>query len=397
MILKYSVACCYLTHNHTDALSEILSRCLKLYADHGIDIYILDDSDDQATEELICDHIRNGADNLFYVDAHAAKNGDDKYLLAIRGYGLEKEYDYIWPSKDRVCFDEPFISSLCSAIDEGHDVIVGAYEYARWDVGENLEKSIYTDPCEFYRLYNVVCTNWECLIRKRSTMLDPIDWDRYVRDYRLGPENSFNQTITLFSRLSEMNDCSIRICRYTEERFISSKASSIWGKVMFELWIDKWVAANFSLPAIYDKYKTEAIKSQTNLSELFGSVEGMITFRNKGVYTPEVFEKYRNVWPFVSNIPVVHLEKIANGDYDDVLKETLIAFEQSFAEHDFKKAWWLIAANTYFGKYYDDRTYRILVGCFNRYRRDMMSRGESDVFTGISSLQNLLNRYSFVK
>ena len=126
MTLKHSVACCFLTHNHTDALSEILDRCLKVYSEYEIDICIYDDSDDDSTKNLIYDLINKGATNLFYIDAHEAQTGDDKYLLAIQGYGLPKAYDYIWPSKDRVCFDEAFIKRVRNAIEEGHDAVVGA-------------------------------------------------------------------------------------------------------------------------------------------------------------------------------------------------------------------------------------------------------------------------------
>ena len=395
--MKYSVAVCYLTHNHVEALSEVLGRCQQLYAGYEIDICIFDDSDDNSTKDLISDLVEHGATNLFYIDVHGVSGSDEKYLKVISGYGLPKDYDYIWPSKDRVCFDEKFISWLRPAIEDGHDVIVGAYEYARWDVGENLNVDVYDDPVEFYRLYNVVCTNWECLIRKRKTMLIPIDWDRYAASYNLTDQNGFNQTVSLFTRLSEMDKCSIRICRYTDERFISDKAESTWGYKIYKVWIEMWVAANFSLPAVYDKYKAEAIKSQTNLSELFGSVEGMISLNKEGVFTKEAFEKYLSIWPFVSNIPIDRLKTIANGNDRDAMLETINDFEQAFTDHDFKKAWWLISANHYYSEHYDNRTYRILVGCFNQYRQDMMQTGSSDVFRGISSVNDLLERYHWVQ
>ena len=395
--MEYSVACCFLTHDHTDALKEILDKCLKTYADHNIDICIYDDSTNDDTSSLIAEYTEKGADNLFYVDAHDATGGNHKYLLVLQGYGLPKDYDYIWPCKDRVCFGEEFISRLRDAINEGHDVVQGAFEYARWDVGENLTQSVYTDPAEFYRLYDVMTTNWECLIRKKATMLDPIDWGKYTSEYKLGPMNEFNQTLSLFFRLAEMDSCSIRICRYTDERFISSKASSNWKSEIFELWVDKWIGANFSLPSIYDSYKMEAIKGQTNLTELFGSVERMISLHIDGVFTKEIFEKYKSIWGYMTEIPLSSLEMIANGEIEKVLQATVDDFEQAFADHDFKKAWWLIASNQYFEQIYDDRTYRILAGCFNMYRQDMMQNGSSNVFAGISSVRDLSDRYSHVQ
>ena len=395
--MKNSIACCYLTHNHVEAMSEVLDRCLTTYAAHGIDICIYDDSDDDSTKNMVSSIISNGASNIYYVDAHWALSGTHKHLRVLQGYGLPKDYDYIWPCKDRVCFGEPFLEDLCKAIDEGHDVIIGANEYARWDVGEKVLQNVYTNPVEFYRLYTVMSTNWESLIIKRSTMSDPIDWDAYRQIYNISENNSFCQTLSLFVRLSEMDVCSIRVCRYTDERFISDKATTSWRHQIFEVWIDRWVAANFSLPSIYDKYKSEAIKSETNISELFGSVEGMITLHNNEIYSVSVFEKYKNIWPFVTEIPLNHLEMIAHGDYQTVVIETIKSFEQSFVDNDFKKAWWLISANSFFRNYYDDRTFRILVGCFNQYRRDMMKNGSSAIFAGIRSLQDLMDRYSFVE
>ena len=392
--MKYSLACCYLTHNHPEVVKEILDRCLKAYADHDIDICMYDDSDDDATKNLVEQYIAEGASNLYYVDIHEAQSGDHKHYLLMQGYGLPKDYDYIWPSKDRVCFESSYLDNLCAAIDEGHDVIIGNCEGSRWDVGINVLQDVYNDPVEFYRKYAVVSTNWEALIRKRDTMLNPIDWAEYEKKYKVGGDCNFNQTITLFARLSEMKKCSMRICRYTyEERFISQLDHSSWGNMLFELWIDRWVSANFSLPNIYDKYKAEAIKSETNLTELFGSVERFIYFKEDGLYNKEIFEKYKDIWPFVTEIPPQYLRMIADNDYAGAIKGTIDDFERCFANNDFPKAWWMIAANTWFKTVYDEKTYGLLVECFNQYRRDMMRFGRSSVFEGVNSIQTLREKY----
>ena len=225
-------------------------------------------------------------------------------------------------------------------------------------------------------------------------MLKPIDWDSYEKKYNVGGNCNFNQTITLFARLSEMDNCSIRICRYTyEERFISQLDHSSWGNILFELWIDRWVSANFSLPNIYDKYKAEAIKSETNLTELFGSVERFIYFKEDGLFNREIFEKYKDIWPFVTEIPPQYLRMIADNDYAGAIKGTIDDFERCFANNDFPKAWWMIAANTWFKTVYDEKTYGLLVECFNQYRRDMMRFGRSSVFEGVNSIQTLMEKY----
>ena len=48
---------------------------------------------------------------------------------------------------------------------------------------------------------------------------------QYSELYKVGDKNNFNQTVSFFARLAEMDTFSVKICRYTDERFISSKAS----------------------------------------------------------------------------------------------------------------------------------------------------------------------------
>ena len=393
--MKYSLACCFLTHDHPDVVKEILDRCLKVYEDHGVDICMYDDSDDDTTRTLVDEYISAGATNLYYVDIHEAINGDHKYYLLMQGYGLPKDYDYIWPSKDRVCFEFTYLDKVCEAIDEGHDVIIGNCELSRWDVGINVLQDVYTEPTEFYRKYSWVSTNWEALIRKRNTMLKPVNWGEYEKKYNIGASCPFNQTITLFARLSELESSSIKICRYEyEEIFISQKYHSAWGNVMFELWIDKWVSANFSLPAVYDKYKSEAIKAETNLDELFGSVERFILYKEDGLYNRAIFDKYKDIWPFVTEIPPEYLRMIADDDYSGAIKGTINDFEQCFVSRDFPKAWWIISANPWLNKVYNEKMYSVLVAYFNQYRKDMMRFGSSAVFDGINSIQNLRDRHN---
>ncbi len=392
--MKYSLACCYMTHNHPEVIEEILSRSIKDYADHGIDICICDDSDDDKTANLIKDYQSQGFNNLHYVDSHRALDGSHKYLLVIQGDLLPKEYDYIWISKDRVCFSSSYLDKLCTEIDEGHDIIIGTNEAQRADVGVCVCQKQYTDPTEFYRLYGAHSTNWEALIYNNKTFLKPINFENYTQIYGFGKGCSFIQPIVLFARLAEMTKCSIRISRYElGDRFISEKAGSNWGDVMFSLWIDRWVATNFSLPSIYDKYKAEVIKSETNLAELFGSFERMVGFHMANLYNREIFEKYRDMWPFVTDIPIDILELIADGDYNNALRRTIEDFDNSFATHDFKRAWWIIAGNACLKGYYDATTYGLLVMCFNKYRENMQLIGASAVFDGVSSIDDLKKKY----
>lgn len=284
---------------------------------------------------------------------------------------------------------------MCPIVDEGHDYVIGINDHSRWDVGVNVCQEVYNDPVEFYRKYCVATTNWESSIINRKTILNPINWDEYKKKYNVSENNNFNQTVSLFVRFSEMEKCSIKKCYYEyEERYISDRITAGWGDMLFELWIDRWAFANYLLPDIYDKAKAEAIKTETNLSELFGSVERMIEFHSAGLYTREIFKKYKNSWSYVSEIPVDVLEMIANDDYEGALRSVIVDFEEAISNQKFEKAWWLLSANHWLNEYYDRRTYNVVVLCFNQYRRDMMRFGISEVFKGCCSIDDILRKYS---
>ena len=91
-------------------------------------------------------------------------------------------------------------------------MVMGYNEKTRWDVGIKVMQDVYSDPVELYRRYASSSTDWEALIRRRDTMLIPIDWETYERLYGVGSDCNFNQTLTLYARLSEMDACSVKIC-----------------------------------------------------------------------------------------------------------------------------------------------------------------------------------------
>ncbi len=391
---KGTIACCYLTHNHPDIVKDILDRSLKDYLDHGIDVCICDDSDNDETRILTEQYCKSGNEGLHYVDMHGVKTGDDKLLNIFLGERLPGDYDYLWTVKDRVCFAPSYLDRLCSAVEKGPDVILGCNEGVRWDVSRRMIQDEYRDPAHFYRDYGFVTTNWEAVIMKRSSILRPLNRTGYEERYGVGPDNPFNQLLILFGRMSGMNDPLAMIVRYEPgERYISEDTGMSWYKVIFDLWIDKWIAANFSLPSVYDPYKLETIKAETNHKEVFGSLEGMIAYSEAGIYNKDVFDKYKNIWPMVTDIPVEWLEDVAYGKYGDARDKAFASFEKAVSEGDHIWASQLFVTNSWFDSRYDELTYRVLRLCCLEYRADLVLEGRSDIFTGLNSVPEIVEKY----
>lgn len=388
--MKNSLVCCYLTHNHAEIVRSVLEHSYKTYAERGIDIYFYDDSDDYETAKIIEEYVSNGASNLYYVDVREALGANHKLFLIILGYGQLKSYDYIWPIKDRVYFKDSFLDRLCDKIDENHDVVLCMNEWQRWDVSRPVICDYYTDPTKFYRDYGFFITNWEGTIRRRNTMLEPVDWERYSELYNIKLDG-FNQLISLFVRASEMDNFSAAICRYDQvERNFAVASQSSWRNEVFKLWIDSWIDANYRLPDCYNPYKLQVIKDETNLKDIFGSVSYMMSYRDDGIFNRSIFEKYINVWPLVTDIPIESLELIADMKYEEVIRKTLNEFEDSIAEKDFLKARYLFAGNLWFKHMYDEKTYKILFEYFNEYTYDMLSAGSSKVFHGVGDINDIV-------
>ena len=227
--MKNKVACCYLTHEHPEVIDEILEKICKPYGDRGIDIYIFDSSESDDTRVIVEKYAQKGLCNLCYVPMQHTKGrdgGNEKYLYILKGYGLKGRYDYIWPTKDRCRFEGDTLDEICRAIEEGHDVILGVDERDRYELIKRQTREVYTDPVAFFGDYGALSTNWECLIRRVDTMLEPIDWDRYGKEYGVGLGCNFNQTLTTFVRLSEMDKCSVRVNRAGIEDRKSTRLNS---------------------------------------------------------------------------------------------------------------------------------------------------------------------------
>jgi len=89
------IAYCILTYNHSETLLKASMHYFEMFEKYGIDIYVYDSSTDSKTKSLVSAWQLKGLQNLYYVNCNHIKSGDEKYYQIIKGYGREKEYDYI--------------------------------------------------------------------------------------------------------------------------------------------------------------------------------------------------------------------------------------------------------------------------------------------------------------
>lgn len=394
--MNNDIAVCYLTHNHPDVINQILPIVMDIYASYGIDILVYDDSDDDKTLNIVNSFINEGHDNLYYVDAHCALNGNDKMLLLLKGFGLPKPYKYIWPSKDR-CFI--FGDSLKNIVDacksDKYHLIFATSEEDRWEPIIPKIQDEYTDPVLFFSHYGQLTTNWEAMVYNYDKMLGNVNWDDIQSRTLIDSECCFNQTLTVFTRLSEIENPFIRVVHLIKsDRVYSSLASSNWYSAVFNLWINNWVTAISSLPPIYDPYKLSIVKAETMIPMLFGGTDGLLGHKVSGALTKETFDKYRPMWSLVSDYPMEYVDMIIEDKVMDLINIIFQNFLNYFAAHDYIKAYILFINNTsWLKEIYKDGDYEALTFCFNFLKRELSQHGSSQLFNGINTPEELIARY----
>jgi len=392
---KYNskVACCYLTYNHPEVVDQVLEQICEDYGRHKIDIYIYDSSDNDETKKITEKYQEKDLCNLYYVDVKFIKSGDEKYLYVIKGEGLNRHYDYIWPTKDRCFFRGKALEDICESIDKGYDIVFAVNENDRCQLFTPKIKDEYTDAQEFFHHYGQLTTNWEAMIRKTETMLDPVNWDEYERVYSLGGNNNFNQPISVFARLSELEQVSIRVIHHEPaDKLYSSLVGSMWNDVVFKVWIDRWIPAIYSLPDIYNPYKMEIIKAETNLPVLFGSTDALMEHKKNGAFTKERFESMKSIWNMITDVPIEYAEMVLQGEEQSMFQKVADEIIGAFAKKDYVKAYYVYYQNLWLKMTLPEEHRDNFTLAFDVFRSEMDEKGYSVLFDGIDSIDGLLKK-----
>lgn len=306
------LAICVPTYNHPDVVEQIISYSASYLKNNGVDIYYYDSSTGNETKQII-DGIRNkGFDNVYRIDVSPELNFGQKVDLIFSGYGLTKEYDYIWPVKDRIIHIEYTIRLVLDRLyrTPEADVVVVL-------VSGDLFGGFYIDidsPAELYRMFGKQTTSIGTVIYNRSSMLG---------DYKYGESfsapkyrNDFWHYDFLYKKLAGTENPVISIISKKGAVTAESSAAeeSGWRSNLWQIWIEEWIQLNYGLPDIYSADKLLVIKDTTSIDEIFGSVKTLEKLHSDGLLTKDIYMKYKDMWGFVTTVPQSEIEKIANGN-----------------------------------------------------------------------------------
>lgn len=394
--MTHNIACCYLTHNHPDVVKRVLGKVLTSYDENGIDIYMYDSSTSDDTKEYIDKLIAGGAKNLFYVPVDAGIGGDGKMLQVLKGYGLQKEYDYIWPNKDRSCVIGDSAQKIqqesrrhydCMMIDSWIPVASDHREY----------KPVYERE-EFFKEFGWLTTSWEMMLISTDILLHTIEWESFEEKYQLGQDQNFNQPLTVFGGLALKEHPQIRVLSYKEVILRNDlSTTSTWINDTFPLWAERWPKAIASLPACYDPYKAGVIKDQGMHPNVFGSIDNLINLEQKNLLTPEVWAEYKEDWSTLSDIPPRYVEAVLAKDYGKIIQMSFVDYNLALQEQDHDKAYYILRGTFCISNLIGTTYYWMLRSCMDVYLAEVAARCEGGIMAGVQGYEDLIYKYQKLK
>lgn len=330
---KRLLAVCVMTYRHPDTVRIILNKWFELIKLFDFDLYYFDSSDDNKTEEIV-NIFREKSDHIFYIKIGSDITPDEKFLLPFDRDYLSYKYRYLWPIKDRSVPNYALMTTILARLNAECDVIEIPCKYPDCsyrfpDIPNNITKE------EFYRDYSWSATDLYATIYNYDTILSHFDAntikERYFdEDGRY--ECCFPHFVTLFHYLAEISNPDIEIVNLSGgKKILSTNTSSGWrdantGMLIFG---DYWQRVNNALPSVYNKYKRDAVRKETNLGVLFGSVDGLIGLGFHKDENRELAGKMLSHWCDYSDVP----ENVARDMTKSIFSTAYDFFIDKFTEY----------------------------------------------------------------
>lgn len=394
--MKKNIACCYLTHNHPDVVEFVLNTVQKYYDENGIDIYMYDSSTNNKTKDIVYHMINDGAKNLFYIRIDDKIGGDGKILQVLKEYGIKKHYDYIWPNKDRSYVTEKTVKKIQSISQKHYEgILIENWNPIQTDRIEH--KSSY-DKIEFFEKFGWLVNSWESVLFSTEMLSYVDDWKKFEQRYHLGSKNGFNQSMIFFGGLDLVKDAKVGIVNYKDvEVYNSDLASSSWIDNTFNTWGKNWPEAIKRLPSCYDKYKNKVIKDQGMHPMVFGSIDNLISLKEKGILTYKVWEDIKERWNILSDIPQEHVMAILEERYDWLILDVYKRLNNALKMKQYDTAYYIFMTTSYLKAILSYKDFWILKTCFYIYCYEIHEGIEDGLMHKVISCSDLIWKYQKMK
>ena len=292
------IALCIPTYERWDMVEDFLIRCSEYYIAAGIDIYYYDSSVSNETEALL--QRWSDGEHIHYVRMPSELHPNAKAYKIFQGYGLKKEYDFIWLSNDGLQCSRAAIEQLISNLSLEYDIIEivdAEKDYNHVGTRTFTDRNEYMQNCAWYLgLFGAAILNVH-------TMLEGVDWKSYEERFLTKPVIYFSHVCFYFHRLVELNRfCAVCLCM-PRRSVVNSRLKKVigWARTAFYVVCEGWVQTIEGLPDCYTG--KERVISEAVDRSFRGNVTDLYRYKVRGIYSMKVFLKYRTVLKKATSIP----------------------------------------------------------------------------------------------
>lgn len=291
-----SVALCIPTYERSEIVEEFLRESAIYYLDAGMDIYFYDGSEDTKTEEVVRKYLVD--DRIYYIK----RPKNYTLLMSFQGFGLKKEYDFLWLFGESVRHTKEAVSRIMSELKLEYDMIC-----VDGSIFSKTGTRIFTEPQEFmrecaWRVDYIGGTILNC-----HTMLRDIDWKFYNKEWKKYQSEVLSHSRFYWMRALELSKfcaLNIELGKDQEDWSRLKKGSGWYNKELFFRNLCKlWVGTFESLPDSYSEVDKKAAILKSGEIVFFKNMNQFLCYRRKGIYSFGIFVQYLDTWKKVTRVP----------------------------------------------------------------------------------------------
>lgn len=307
MNIRPKLAICIPTYNNPDYIKDILMEEFPYYEPNNMDLYIMDSSDNNQTEDIFREYKLN-SQNLYYYRFPSEIHSNKKVYMTFQMAGKEILCDYMWIRSDATRASETLLNALPSYLSNGYDFIVISYEglYPKGIWETDSPQMIFDEYCWRLCLYGASILN-------TKRMLLAADWAFLEGKYLCTERINFSHLTFYFEQILRIENFRAlvmgipRILYHLTEK----KKRSAWHRDIFKIWLKFWPGAVESLPEMY-KNKLEVIRD-FGVNVHYYYMPMLRELAADGILTPKVYEKYKERIVKYSNMPLENFYDAAYG------------------------------------------------------------------------------------
>lgn len=286
------------SYKHTLILEELLMVRLKMWRQHGIDVYIFDSSNILNTKKFVERKIASGFDNLFYRQLPCTLHGNEKVYIAIAQIIDMGVYDYIWICSDGISWNSDALLEVERFAQQQTDMII----LSTRDRG-NVGLKTYASANDVFNDLAWHLTLMGSIVARCDSLLKNVDFDYLRKKYMTDLCSAFSHVGLYLEQAAKLDRFSAVHLPPYRSRFRNSpiKSASGWYRNRFHVWAKCWTKTVLRLPRCFAN-KQAAICINGERSGVLRE-ESLCWSRARGVLNLVVFLSYLTRWKRITEYP----------------------------------------------------------------------------------------------